>query len=255
MLLCLNCPTVSGTTKRDHKQKHANASSTAKAKASKTNRGAVERGDALAKHRPDLAEQVRMGEMKPTEAYRTMKHDKVKEKTAELPDDKYRVIYADPPWQYGNNQPDYHKVQEDHYPLMTIDELCSMKIKDIAQDDAVLFLWVTSPILESSFKIIKAWGFKYKASFVWDKVKHNMGHYNSVRHEFLLICTRGSCTPDVRRLHDSVVTVERTEHSVKPEIFREYIDEIYPNGKRIELFARREVDGWESYGNELPKCG
>ena len=98
--------------------------------------------------------------------------------------------------------------------------------------------------------MINAWGFKYKASFVWDKIAHNMGHYNSVRHEFLLVCVKGSCQPDVRKLFDSVVSVERTEHSKKPEAFREIIDAIYTQGARVELFARQAAVGWERWGYE-----
>jgi len=168
-----------------------------------------------------------------------------------LQDGKYRVIYADPPWKYGNTMPDYMGVQDDHYRLMSIQEICSMPVKNIAEDNAVLFLWVTSPILEESFGVIKAWGFEYKSSFVWDKVKHNMGHYNSVRHELLLVCTRGSCQPDVHKLFDSVITEERTEHSKKPDTFRTIIDTIYTSGKRIELFAREAHNGWDNYGNEI----
>jgi site-specific DNA-methyltransferase (adenine-specific) len=134
---------------------------------------------------------------------------------------------------------------------MSIAELCAMPIPAICEDDAVLFLWVTSPLLFECQPIIEAWGFEYKTSFVWDKVKHNMGHYNSVRHEFLLICTRGSCLPDTNKLTGSVVSIERTKHSVKPEEFRTIIDTLYPHGKRIELFARRETKGWEAYGNQL----
>jgi N6-adenosine-specific RNA methylase IME4 len=110
---------------------------------------------------------------------------------------------------------------------MSIEELCLLPVKDLAEDNAVLFLWVTSPLLEDAFRVIHAWGFDYKTSFVWDKVKHNMGHYNSVRHEFLLVCVRGSCTPDNMRLYDSVQSIERTEHSTKPEEFRNIIDDIY----------------------------
>jgi len=164
---------------------------------------------------------------------------------------KYRIVYADPPWKYSNNMPEYFSEQADHYPLMAIEEICALPIKDIVEDNAVLFLWVTSPILEESFQVIKSWGFFYKSCFVWDKIKHNMGHYNSVRHEFLLIATRGSCLPDVPKLFDSVISIERTEHSKKPEYFREIIDTIYPHGKRIELFARERVEGWDSYGNQL----
>jgi N6-adenosine-specific RNA methylase IME4 len=169
-----------------------------------------------------------------------------------LPDGKYRVIYADPPWKYGNTMPDYMGVQDDHYQLMTVKEICDLPIKNMAQDDAVLFLWVTSPILEEAFEVVRAWGFEYKSSFIWDKIKHVMGHYNSVRHEILLVCVRGSCQPDVKQLFDSVHSEERTEHSKKPEHFRQVIDTIYPDGKRIELFARSEHDNWDIWGNEIP---
>lgn len=179
-----------------------------------------------------------------------IRRSNIEEKTAELPQSKYRIIYADPPWQYGNSMPEYFTEQANHYQLMTLEDICAMKIRAITEDNAVLFLWVTSPILEDAFKVIEAWGFKYKTSFVWDKIKHNMGHYNSVRHELLLVCVKGSCTPDNLKLFDSVVSIERTEHSVKPEYFREIIDTLYTSGKRIELFARTTVDGWEAYGNE-----
>jgi len=163
---------------------------------------------------------------------------------------KYRIIYADPPWKYVDRLTDNYGPAEYHYPTMTLEEICNLPVKDIAEDNAVLFLWVTSPLLEVCFQVIHAWGFEYKTSFVWDKVKHNMGHYNSVRHEFLLVCTRGSCTPDNMKLYDSVQVIERTEHSVKPEEFRAIIDDLYPNGKRIELFAREQVLGWDRWGNE-----
>lgn len=223
----------------------------AKATASKTNAGAVARGDKLAKYRPDLEEKVRKGEMKPVEAHRQMKRDAVADKVSELPTDQYRIIYADPPWKYGDKRDGHTTGAEDHYPTLSISELCALPVKDMAATDAVLFLWVTSPMLEDAFSIIKAWGFQYKTSFVWDKIKHNMGHYNSVRHEFLLVCTRGSCTPDNSTLFDSVQSIERTEHSMKPERFREIIDTLYVHGKKIELFRRGTVlPGWDAWGNE-----
>ena len=76
----------------------------AKAAASKTNPGAVARGDKLAKERPDLADMVRLGLMKPAEAHRQMKRDRVKAKTCALPEGKHRVIYADPPWKYNDGR-------------------------------------------------------------------------------------------------------------------------------------------------------
>lgn len=163
-------------------------------------------------------------------------------------DKKYRVIYADPPWQYNDKQ-DTAKLggAVKHYPTMPLDEICALPVP--AENNSVLFLWTTSPMLEDAFKVIHAWGFNYKSSFIWDKVSHAMGHYNSVRHEFLLICTKGSCTPDVPKLLDSVVSIERTEHSKKPNEFREIIDTLYPLGERLEMFAREAAQGWDVWGN------
>jgi len=169
-----------------------------------------------------------------------------------IPDGIYRVIYADPPWSYGDKLIDGYGAAEHHYDSMIIKELCDMPFPE-TEENAVLFLWVTSPLLKECFEVIEAWGFAYKASFVWDKIKHNYGHYNSVRHELLLVCTKGSCLPEIKELYDSVVSIDRSEiHSEKPEYFRTIIDNLYPTGNRIELFARKNSDNnWESWGDEL----
>ena len=138
---------------------------------------------------------------------------------------KYRVFYADPPWEYSDKLVEGYGAAEHHYPTLSMGQLCGDEnlpngrtlpamIEDAAATDAVLFLWVTSPMLMDAQRVIKSWGFEFKSSFVWDKVKHNFGHYNSVRHEVLLIAVRGSCLPDEKKLHDSVVSIERSgEHS------------------------------------------
>jgi len=183
------------------------------------------------------------------EVQRSDKRASVSE-AAKLPTDKYRVIYADPPWRYGDQLTENYGSVKFHYPSLTIAELCLLPIVDIAADNAVLFLWVTSPMLEECFPVIKAWGFTYRTSIVWNKLAHNMGHYVSVRHEFLLICVRGSCLPDINKLLPSVVDVKRSKtHSQKPEEFRAMINALYPHGKRIELFARNEAEGWDLWGN------
>lgn len=177
---------------------------------------------------------------------------KIKEKARKVnpPEGKYRIILADPPWCYKDKRDGRTTGAEDHYNSMTIEQLCSLPINKITEENAVLFLWVTSPLLEECFKVINAWGFKYKASFVWDKIKHNMGHYNSVRHEFLLICTKGTCLPDNRKLFDSVISIERTEHSTKPEEFRKIIETLYTYGNKIELFARKKTKNWDVWGDD-----
>jgi N6-adenosine-specific RNA methylase IME4 len=167
---------------------------------------------------------------------------------------KFRVIYADPAWSYNDKQdtPQLGGASK-HYNTMTVNEICSLPVNKISEKDSVLFLWVTSPLLEDAFTVIKSWGFKYKTSFVWDKVKHNMGHYNSVRHEFLLIATKGSCVPDNKKLYDSVQTIERNDnHSEKPIEFLNIIDDIYNYGNKLEMFCRNiKKDKWYGWGNEI----
>ncbi len=196
-------------------------------------------------------------------------YNKIKKKVMNPPDidkDDFRIIYADPPWDYSDRRdPKSKDYREFYYPSMSIDEICELKIgknkkrfiKDIPTKNAVLFLWVTTTILEDSFKVVNAWGFKYKTTFIWDKVRHNMGHYNSVRHEILFVCTKGSCTPDINNLFDSVVTIDRSDFpSQKPDYFRsDIIDKLYPYGFGIDLFSRKKKGElptrWAIWGNQI----
>jgi N6-adenosine-specific RNA methylase IME4 len=179
------------------------------------------------------------------------KADIIVNNDVKLPQGKFQVIYADPAWKYGNSMPEYFTEQANHYSLMTIEEICNMPILEMADKNAALFMWVTSPILEEAFQVVNAWGFEYKTSFIWDKIKHNMGHYSSVRHEILLLCIRGSYPKQSSNLRDSVYSEERTKHSKKPDYFYELIEEMYPNSNKIELFSRNKREGWHSYGNQL----
>jgi len=209
----------------------------------------------------EVKEKLNTGTMSINEAYKEIKKEEIEIKRkeiretfekqdVEIKDKKYRIIYADPPWKYGNSMPLGTTEPQDYYLLMDTHDICAMPIKDITEKDAVLFLWSTSPHLPEALEVAKAWGFTYKTTFIWDKIKHNMGHYNSVRHEILLVCTKGACTPDVKRLFDSVVSEERTEHSKKPNVFREIIETIYTYGNKIELFARETPEGWDVFGNQ-----
>lgn len=213
---------------------------------------------------PEIKAKVSTGEISINEAFKEIKKEEVETKRKEIretfekqdvevKDKKYRIIYADPPWKYGNSMPLGTTEPQDYYLLMDTMDICAMPIKDITEKDAVLFLWSTSPHLPEALEVAKAWGFSYKTTFIWDKIKHNMGHYNSVRHEILLVCTKGACTPDVKRLFDSVVSEERTEHSKKPNVFREIIETIYTYGNKIELFARESPEGWDVFGNQTNK--
>lgn len=227
----------------------------AKAEKSKTNAGAVSRGDNLAKERPDLADKVRKGELKPTEAHRQMKRDEVKEKAPQIPDGKYTVIYADPPWQYNDSRAfgEYANTAADnHYPTMPTSDICALEIGKLADTNCVLFCWATFPMLTDALAVVKAWGFKYKTAFVWAKGRANFGNYHKADAELLLVATRGSRTPETDVRESQVQEVKREgRHSEKPEHFRVLIERLYPSGKKIELFRRGDaIKGWEVWGNE-----
>lgn len=173
---------------------------------------------------------------------------------------KFRVFYVDCPWTYGDYQTGAAGAKE-HYPGMSVEELMKLPIAAHAMKDAVMFFWVTSPMLyyasdsalgPDPYRVLRAWGFEPKTGMVWDKVKHNFGNYVSVRHEHLIIATRGSCTPDrPTPMPDSVVTEQRTDtHSEKPEVFRKVIEKLY-DGPYVELFARKQVKGWTTWGNQV----
>ncbi len=166
--------------------------------------------------------------------------------------EKYTVIYADPPWKYGDERNHATGGAAAQYPLMSLTEICGIPVQRMAASDSVLFLWVTAPLLAESMSVIDSWGFTYKTHLVWDKGRPFYGNYSHVQHELLCICTRGSCTPtDGAQLPKSVITIPREQHSAKPHEFYEFIDELYPKGNRIELFARNRRDNWDAWGNEV----
>jgi N6-adenosine-specific RNA methylase IME4/DNA-binding transcriptional regulator YdaS (Cro superfamily) len=162
----------------------------------------------------------------------------------------FAVIYADPPWVYDSSESD-NRVVENHYPTMTLDDICTLDVNSIAHDDAVLFLWTTSPKLNEAFQVLEAWGFEYRTCAVWDKEKIGMGYYFRQQHELLFVATRGTIpTPAAEHRPSSVIRSPREEHSRKPECVYEIIETMYPQLPKIELFARNVRPGWSRWGNQ-----
>jgi N6-adenosine-specific RNA methylase IME4 len=256
--------TDSDGTGRDHATEAAGRSSTAKAKASGTNRGAVDRAAKLMREAPELAEKVAHGEMKSTQAHRLLRKAKIANRTEPFPDGKFRVIYADPPWQYNDSREGLGSgdgvgksvdrastAAGDHYQTMSKADLKALDVESLADEDAVLFCWATFPLIDDQLETVAAWGFKFKTAFVWDKGRGSFGHYHDCCAEALLICTRGSCTPDSDKKEKQIQKFKAGKHSAKPEEFRELIDRMYPHGPRVELFRRGDVpEGWQTWGNE-----
>jgi N6-adenosine-specific RNA methylase IME4 len=203
-----------------------------------------------------VVKRIERDDTKPFEAFRLAKAAKIEQRRLRKPTGKFRVFYADPPWSYsyGSMPTTNYGHHHTHYPTMSLEDICAVPVKDWAEDNAVLFLWATSPLLKEAFAVVEAWGFAYKSSFVWDKQIPVVGHYNGVAHELLLVCTRGACQPDVRKQFNSVVRERKTTHSKKPTVFYDIIETVYPHGRRVELFARNRRQGWDAWGNECRPC-
>lgn len=185
---------------------------------------------------------------------------------------KYSVIYGDPPWntKAGRKLNGYktidgrqiwngvdNKSRELEFNTMTLNEISALPVKEIADKDAHLYLWVTNQYLLKSEAIIKAWGFEYSTTLTWCKnaMGGGLGGNYRITTEFLLFCTRGSLK--AKEKHTGTWFHQKREyqngypcHSRKPEFFAKLIEKVSP-GPYLELFARRERDGWDVFGNEV----
>lgn len=157
------------------------------------------------------------------------------------------VVYADPPWEYENTASAGAVV--DQYPTMSLEAICALKPP--ATEDAILFLWATSPLLLAGLRVIESWGFTYKGSMVWDKGGGGVGSWVANNHEFVLIATRGEIPPPLAAARPpSVIRAPRSVHSRKPNDFALAIECMYPTLPRVEMFARAPRDNWIVWGNQ-----
>jgi N6-adenosine-specific RNA methylase IME4 len=182
---------------------------------------------------------------------------------------KYRTIVADPPWEYGKfnsfstSGPTRMKGRVSSaaralsYPTMTVAEISALPVPMLAADDAHLYLWTTSRYLRSAFDVAEAWGFSYSTLLTWVKAPmgSGMGGAFHPTTEFVLFARRGSLAPLARagsthfhakRPYDDA---GKPIHSGKPDAFLDLVEQVSP-GPRVELFARRQRLGWDTWGNE-----
>jgi len=167
---------------------------------------------------------------------------------------RFPVIYGDPPWRYEHVKTESRAI-ENQYPTMPLDKIAALPVNACATDDAVLFLWATSPKLAEALHVIETWGFSYRTCAVWDKGQIGMGYYFRQQHELLLVAVKGTPpTPQPDARPSSVFRVPRSEHSVKPVAIYEAIERMYPTLPKLELFARTRRDGWEKWGNQAAEA-
>lgn len=188
----------------------------------------------------------------------------------QLPNKKYQVIYADPPWDYGgkcqydntvikNKNVGFKKKiflssAEFKYPTLKLKQLKELDVNLISDDNCILFMWTTGPQMANSIELGEAWGFKYKTiAFVWDKMIHNPGRYTLSQTEFVLAFKRGKFPqPRGARNIKQMIQVHRGVHSAKPVEVIAGITQMFPKQAKIELFARTNYIGWDNWGLEIP---
>ena len=170
---------------------------------------------------------------------------------------KYKVIYADPPWRYERKN--VSGAAEKHYRTMSLDDVKSLPVDNLADKDCVLFLWITFPMLCEAWGVIESWGFRYKSvAFVWIKQNRKattffwgMGNWTRSNAELCLLATKGNPKRQSKSVHQIIVSPIE-EHSKKPDEARKRIVELMGDVPRIELFAREHTHGWDVWGNEAP---
>jgi N6-adenosine-specific RNA methylase IME4 len=172
---------------------------------------------------------------------------------------KYKVIYADPPWHFKVwSAKGEGRSAKNHYPVMSLEDIKSLPVSDIAEDDCVLFLWCVAPLLPQALEVINAWGFIYKTKgFSWVKLNKSgsglftgMGFWTRANTEDCLLATKGS-PKRIDKSVPQVVLAPREQHSRKPTEVRRRIVRLMGDVPRIELFARDRSPGWSVWGNEV----
>lgn len=200
---------------------------------------------------------------------------------------KFKCIVADPPYSFSDKlkMSDVKRSADSNYETLKLSDIKSLKINELAEDDAFLALWVPSAMLEDGLEILKLWGFKYKQNCIWVKTKSEplanllkairrgdikyytniikafdlnetlnfkMGHFFRQTHEICLIGTRGKVSKDLlNRSQRSVHLYPAMKHSKKPEQLQDMLDIMF-KGNKLELFARRDRPNWICKGNECP---
>ena len=176
-----------------------------------------------------------------------------------FPDKKYKIIYIDPPWQYDDKAKSGNRGAESKYDVMSLEDICNLPVKQISDQDCVLFIWGTWPLNREVHQVIDAWGFKYRTvGFVWEKTnpKTNtvflgMGNWTRSNTEYCLLATKGK----PKRVDASISQLIRSpilDHSEKPDEVRQKIVKLCGDLPRIELFARIKAHNWDSWGLEVP---
>lgn len=173
-------------------------------------------------------------------------------------DKKYKIIYADPPWSYDKKIG--QGIADDQYLTMPLEDIKKLPINLLSESDSILFIWVTFPMLKEGIEVLESWGFKYiTCAFNWIKLNDNgkpffgIGHYTKSNSELCLLAKKGKGLIVKDNTISQIVMTKKSKHSQKPHEIYSKIEKLYGLTTKIELFARHKREGWDCWGNQVPK--
>ena len=187
--------------------------------------------------------------------------------TMKFPNKKYNIIYADPPWKFkyqsnkrteGTSEDLNIRDPQKEYSCMDINDIYDLPVKNISDDNCILFLWVTYPLLKEGIRTLEEWGFTYKTcGFSWikrnkksDSLFWGLGYWTRANNEICLLGTKGKPKRVSKSVHQ-IIYEPIEKHSKKPSCVRSKIVELCGDLPRVELFARQKTNGWDCWGNEV----
>jgi len=164
---------------------------------------------------------------------------------------KYRTIVADPPWPLKWRMSPSVGTRHLDYATLPIAEIAAFPILELADDACNLFLWTTNGFLPEALGIVRLWKFEYHMLWTWCKPT-GMGAHPRNATEHIVLASRGSVRQELDRRAPQTLNwlaCPTEGHSHKPDVFLDLIERISPP-PRLELFARRNRLGWDTWGNE-----
>jgi N6-adenosine-specific RNA methylase IME4 len=192
------------------------------------------------------------------QAHRARKEIDLAAKIRALPDRRFGLILADPPWRFEvrSRETGLDRDAANHYPVMTLDKIKTLDVPSIAANDCVLALWGTAPMILHAHETMSAWGFAYRSQAIWVKDRIGLGFWFRGKHEHLLLGVRGNPPAPAPGMNfPSVFEARAREHSRKPDEAYAILEAYFPTVPRVELFARAGTarPGWSYWGPEAPE--
>ncbi|EGC0267617.1 hypothetical protein H8U31_001368 [Salmonella enterica] len=175
---------------------------------------------------------------------------------------KYKLIYADPPWEYRDKAKDGKRGAGFKYPTMKLEDICRLPVWTIAEESCLLAMWWVPTMVKEALAVMDAWGFRLitMKGMTWHKTNKvkggsamGMGHMTRANSEDCLFAVRGRLPQRQNAGLIQHVTAPRGEHSAKPAECREILEKLLGDVPRLEMFSRGNAEGWHHWGNENPK--